>query len=94
MGHQVKINTQVYEQGYLTFTLSPSKVIVRTSHQTFFLLPKATCWNRRLNLVRAMIMLGEIRDLNDLAAFCGSGIEWRYTGVSIDDLIYTKGIRS
>lgn len=38
-----------------------------------------------------MIELGEIRDLNDLASFCGDGIEWRLTSVSVEDLVAYEG---
>jgi hypothetical protein len=91
MGEHHLQNKQTYSQGSLTFTLSPSHIIVRTSLQTFFLLPKQSYWQRRLNVVRAMIQLGEIRDLSDLAAFCGPGIEWRVTALSVDQLIYNRG---
>lgn len=81
---------RTYRQGYLTFTLSPQRTIIRTSLQTFFLLPRESYWYRKLLFVRTMIELGEIRDLNDLAAFCGTGIEWRATGATVEQLLYNE----
>lgn len=67
----------VSRQGGLTFILTPNRITVRTSlPQTFFLEPKAHYWKRRLNMIRIMIELGEIRNLNELAGWCGHGIEW------------------
>lgn len=63
----------VFKQNKLTFVLTPSKVIVRTNLQDFYLDPRNKHWNRRLQLIRSMIMLREIRDLNELASFCASG---------------------
>lgn len=77
-----------YKHGSVAFTLTREKIIIRTSLQTFFLLPRQSYWVRRLNTVRAMIELGEISDLNDLAAFCGTGIEWRATALTPEKLLY------
>lgn len=90
MGALLDIKTKSYEQGRLTFTLSPKYIVVRTSYQTFFLLPRQSYWHNRLNRVRAMIECGEIQDLNRLAEFCGAGIELRATSLSVDALIYTR----
>lgn len=89
MGAHQLLETKNYQQGRLSFTLTQDKIIVRTSHQTFFLLPKQSYYYKRLNTIRAMIMIGEIRDLNELAAFCKNSIEWRVTSLPIDVLIYT-----
>lgn len=88
MGHQLE--TKTYDQGKLVFHLTPRYIIVCTSLQTFFLLPRQSYWYKRLNLVRAMIEVGEIRDLNDLAYFCGDGIEWRATSLPIALLVYSR----
>ena len=85
------MNTKTYGEGGLRFTITPSRIYVQTSFQTFFLLPRASYWHRRVSLVRAMIELGEVKDLNDLASFCGNYVEWRATTVSLDDLIYNEG---
>ena len=64
-------------QGRLTFVLTPERVLVRTTlPQTFCLQPKAHYWKKRLSMIRVMIELNEIRDLNELAEWCGVGIEW------------------
>lgn len=68
---------QIYKQGRLTFILSPQRIIVQTSlPQTFFLEPTEHYWTRRIKLINAMIQLGEIRDLNELATWCGRGVTW------------------
>jgi hypothetical protein len=73
MGEQI----ETYHQGRLTFILTPDKIAIRTSlNQTFFLNPKAHYWKRRIATIRIMVQLGEIRDLNELAVWCGHGIEW------------------
>jgi hypothetical protein len=41
-------------------------------------------------MVRAMIVLGEIASLNDLAAFCGPYVEWRATSATVDALVYNE----
>lgn len=93
MGALLKTNTtQIYTQGRLTFIIGQRHIIVRTSLQTFFLLPRQSYWHNRINRVRAMIELGEIRDLNDLATWCGEGIEWRVTGIPFDTLVYNKEV--
>ena len=74
----------------MTFTLSEKYIVVRTSHQTFFLLPRQSYYYKRLIRVRAMIECGEITDLNRLAEFCGDGVEWRVTALPVDALIYNR----
>lgn len=68
----------VYSQGSLTFIITPDKIIIVTSiGQQFYLNPKAHYWTRRIKLIKTMIQLGEIRDLNELSTWCASGqIEW------------------
>lgn len=65
--------TKIYQQGRLTFILTPTKITVKTPLQSFYLAPKTHYYNRRLKLIENMIMLGEIRDLNELASFCANG---------------------
>lgn len=79
-----------YKQGDLTFTLFPTKTVVATPLQRFYLYPRATYYNRRHNLIRVMVQLGEIRDLNELSAWCHPGIEWRATSLKTEQLAYTK----
>lgn len=71
---------KIYHQGNLTFIVTPTKVLVKTHLQMFYLEPKLKYWNRRLSLIRAMIELEEIRNLNELASFCANGgITWNVT---------------
>lgn len=65
--------TKIYEQGRLTFIISPTRITVKTPLQSFYLVPKTHYYSRRLKLIESMIMLGEIRDLNELASFCANG---------------------
>jgi len=69
--------SQIYHQGTLTFILTPEKVIIMTSlPQTFYLEPKQHYWVRRLNLIRRMIEIDEIRNLEELSEWCSRGIAW------------------
>jgi hypothetical protein len=88
-------NRTEYKQGDLTFILFPTKTVVATPLQRFYLYPRATYWNRRHNLIRFLISTGDIRDLNDLAAWCdhhdketgefkGQVIEWRATALPVE----------
>lgn len=77
-------NSRIFEQGNLTFILTPTKITVQTPLQMFYLEPRTHYWKRRMNLIRAMIELQEIRDLNELASFCGHGnVEWIATNVPL-----------
>lgn len=68
---------KIYRQKNLIFELGESEITVKTSHVQFYLIPKSHYWKRRLNLIRTMIQLGEIRSLNELAEYCARGsIEW------------------
>lgn len=74
---------KIYKQSNLTFIVTPQRITVRTSlPQTFFLEPKAHYFNRRVKLISAMIMLGEIRSLEELAEWCGYGVSWVSTSQS------------
>lgn len=75
---------QIYTTDKLVFIVCPDKVVVRTRMQQFYLLPKAHYFNRRLNLIRNLIILNEIRDLNELASYTGRGIDWVTTSVKYD----------
>lgn len=72
---------QIYTAGKLIFILTPDKVVVRTGiGQQFYLQPKQHYWSRRLKLIRVMIELGEVRDLNELSGWCAGGnIMWLST---------------
>ena len=68
---------KIYKQNRLTFIITPNKTLVKTPLQMFFLEPKTHYFNRRLNLIRTMIELGEVRDLNELSSFCaGNSVMW------------------
>lgn len=76
--------TKIYEQGRLTFEVRPKIVIVRTPLQAFYLVPRQYRWHKKIKLMRSMIELGKMEDLNQLAGFCGDKIEWRATSIKMD----------
>lgn len=78
------MNYDIYTTDKLIFIVTPEKVIVRTNLQQFYLLPKAHYFNRRLNLIRNLIIINEIRDLNELASYTGRGIDWVTTSIKYD----------
>lgn len=68
---------KIYYQGNLTFIITPSKIIIQTPLQMFYLEPRTHYWKRRIDLIKAMIELQEIRNLNELSSFCAGGnVEW------------------
>lgn len=67
---------KVFQQGRITYIILPHKVVVKTPHQAFFLDTTANYWWRRLQTIKLMIELGEIRTLNELAEWCTPGIRW------------------
>ena len=85
-------NSKVYKYGYLTFILYNKDIIIKTSlNQTFYLLPNGY-WTvsfarNRLDLIRNLIKVGEIRDFNELAGYTRPGIKWVCTNIDykIDD---------
>ncbi len=78
---------KIYKQGHLTFILTPSKTLVQTPLQAFYLEPRTHYWKRRILLIRTMVELEEIRNLNELASFCASGqVMWVATGNKIEKL--------
>lgn len=85
----METDLQIYQQGRLTFILTPHKIIVQTKHQSFFLNPSAYCWGRRVKIIRYMIELGEIRNLSELGSWCGTGVEWVHTQqkYEVDNLV-------
>lgn len=84
---------KVYQQGALTFIVAPKKTIVRTTlGQEFLLSPKLHYFNRRINLIRVMIALNEIRNLNELATWCKPGIEWVPTRASYEQSRDGEGV--
>lgn len=69
--------TTSYPQKSITFIITEDRVVIRTSlGQTFYLSPKQHYWTRRVNLIRTMITLNEIRNLDELSSWCGHGVEW------------------
>lgn len=78
---------RIYEQGRLTFELRPTLTIIRTPLQAFYLTPSRNYWRRRLNLIRTLIEMGKIEDLNQLASWCRSDagneqiIKWEATNL-------------
>lgn len=79
-------NVKIYANGRMTFILTDTKTIVRTSlPQTFVLIPKAHYFNRRLNMIRTMIAIDEIRSFDELARWCRPGIDWVTTN-SVDNI--------
>lgn len=78
------MNYDIYTTDKLIFIVTPEKVIVRTNLQQFYLLPKAHYFNRRLNMIRNLIIINEIRDLNELASYTGRGIDWVTTSIKYD----------
>lgn len=67
------METKIYRQNKLTFIITEDRIYVKTALQEFFLEPRTHYWNRRTKLIKTMIELGEIRTLNELSSFCGSG---------------------
>ena len=92
MGASSILEIKTYKQGNVTFTLAPKRVIVQTPLQTFYLTPKASYWHQKVNLVRVMIQIGEIRNLSELASFCGDKVQWRATSLSLEQLIYGRDL--
>lgn len=71
------MQAEIYTQNYLTFIITPERIVVKTPLQSFRLLPKTHYFNRRMKTIALMISLNEIRNLDELAAWCASGnIEW------------------
>ena len=56
----------------VTFALVDERIIVYTNLQTFALVGN----NKRMGTVRALIRLGRINNLSDLAEFCKESVEW------------------
>lgn len=72
----VSKDTKVYRIGRLTFVLLPEMVLVKTPLQAFYLMPTEPRSNKRLRVIRIMIELGEIRNLNELAGWTRPNIIW------------------
>lgn len=87
------VDIQIYNQGSLQFILTPEKIIIITPlKQQFYLEPKMPYWKRRLKLIRTMIILNEVRSLNELASFTNPGINWVTTreDYCLDELVNVK----
>lgn len=81
--------TRVYKVGKLNFIFYNKDIIIKTSlGQTFFLEPTGywtPAYNRgRLALIKSMIVIGEIRDLNELAGYTRPGLKWAGTSLCYD----------
>lgn len=68
---------KTYKQNNLTFIVTPEKIYVKTSLQTFSLEPKAHQWKKSMHLIRIMIELEQIRNLEELATWTKPGLEWK-----------------
>jgi hypothetical protein len=80
------VTPKVYKQEKLSFVIIGDKIIVYTNLQAFYLQPKAHYWRRRMYLIEAMIELGEVRNLSELASWTNPGIDWVSTSVKVDNL--------
>lgn len=52
------------------FIISDNRIIVSTTLQAFILQPSDHCWNKRLDTIRMLMVLGQINDINDVAEAC------------------------
>lgn len=80
---------KIYKSGYMTFILTEKDIIIKTSlNQTFFLSSNyywtSRAYKQRMDLIRAMVHLGEITCWNDLAGYTRPGIAWTPTQVVYD----------
>ena len=80
--------TQVFKCNNLTFVLYGKEIIIKTPLQAFYLYSneywKAGFTNKRMQLIKLMIQIGEIRNLNDLASYTRPGITWTATSINYD----------
>ena len=87
---------QIYHINNITFIATPETVFVKTKLQMFYLEPQTSYWNRRVQFIKTMIAIDEIRSLNELASFCAGGkVMWVSTRPeyhkSMLELAYGKG---
>lgn len=80
----VEENTKVYKVGKLTFVLLPKLVLIKTPLQAFYLMSLNRQGTKRLKVIRIMIELGEIRNLNELAGWTRPNILWTGTAILYD----------
>lgn len=78
---------KVYTYKRLKFILMPQQTVITHNFgspcsQTFYLMPLNYRHNGRVNLIRKLIGLGEIRSLNELAGWTRSDIIWQDMGVT------------
>jgi hypothetical protein len=67
----------------LTFILTPDKIYIRTKYQCFYLEARTHYWERRLMLIRTLVQLNEIRNLEELSGYCAGGnILWQNTSIA------------
>lgn len=76
--------SKVYKNKKLMFILTPTQILVKTSAQMFFLCPESHYWTRKLEMIRHLIEINEIRDLNELAGLTRPNIIWTSTCVKYD----------
>lgn len=60
----------------IRFVAKNDKLIIETHVQAFFLQPSENYWRKRLSIIRSLIEIGEIQDLDDLSRYCGTVIKW------------------
>lgn len=72
----VNSRAKVFRCNSLIFVLLPTIVIVKTNLQTFYLRPLDRRAEKRLKVIRIMMELGEIRNLNELAGWTRPSIIW------------------
>lgn len=80
----VSKDTKVYRVGRLTFVLMPKLVLIKTPLQAFYLMSLNRQGTKRLKVIRIMIELGEIRNLNELAGWTRPNIFWAGTEIIYD----------
>jgi hypothetical protein len=77
--------TYIRKTEKLTFILDNDLVIVKTSqYQSFILEATEYHWKRRLLFIRRMIQDDGIKDIEELAMWCGSAIRLVPTGRRYD----------
>jgi hypothetical protein len=63
------------KHGNLTFILS-SKVVVKSSMQSFYLEPTKRQGSARITLIKSKIESGDIKTLSELATACETKVRW------------------
>jgi len=80
--------TQVFKCNNLTFILYDKEIIIKTPLQAFYLCSNdywtSSFTRNRMQLIRMMLQIGEIKDLNELAGYTRPGIDWASTCILYD----------